>query len=219
MDPATRERLQHMSIEATGFTPGWAIVRKPPPGRSSFEKLGMHYENEVPRPGPGERWTGSYAGHVAVAVTASGEGEPTTDADSANHVVVVDAAVLVTTTDQRMLGLAFGGNVCGMAIGDGRRILLALNFADVTLVRPLMGRSVFGAEKTKGVILACRGASLGAVRVTPLRGLNFPWDPQRRRVWGRGVVEDLLNNVQSAAPTAPSDISDSCRTLLESVSG
>lgn len=203
MDQATRDRLQGMSEGATDFTPGWAVTAAPDQRRFRFDKLAMEHQHGVPRASADEKWTtNSYVAKIKIAVTAASDGTPTLDASPENVIVLLDGEATITTTDKRLLGMLSAGGVCTGPLSPSRRILFAVRYADVTQVEQVSSTGILGGRKVTGAVLACSGASLGVVTVVPVRGLNNPWTPEKRSVWGRGVGDALWSDLDAGAPHA-----------------
>ncbi|MYS24271.1 hypothetical protein GA0115240_16255 [Streptomyces sp. DvalAA-14] len=197
---ADLRKLIHENSEK--YVPSWAVVSDPKDSaQGRYAPLNMQWKHGVPVALQGEEtWSGScYIGWVKIAVTVDDAGGPFDTPDSARTVKVCECMGTIVTTDRRITGKLQGGTVLGRPLNDGQCFLFSLDYKDARSAQPVLKPKVFGSPQVAGGQIVCATAGTGGVNIVPSRGLNNPWDPSRRSVWGRGVGLDLWQTIVAAA--------------------
>ena len=193
-------KLIHQNSEK--YVPGWALVSEPKDSaQGRYAPLNMEWKYGVPVALRGEEsWTGScYFGWVKIAVTVDDVGGPSDTPDNARIVKVCECMGTIITTDRRIMGRLGGGLVLGRQMNAGQCFLFSLDYKDARSAQPVVKHKLFGSPQVTGGQIMCAGVGQGGVNIVPSRGLNHPWDPSERRLWGRGVGLSLWQTIVAAA--------------------
>lgn len=195
----TPELRSAMREASETFSPSWALLKTSGKPNGRFDAVGIQWHSNIPYPNEGEKWTGGcYIANLGLVVAATPDGHPSLDEKAV--VTLGGGQAIVVTTDKRVIGLfPEGGTLLGTKYDAASRLVFALNYRDAVSAEPVVESKTFGGTKLQGLTLYTRGSSFGAVKIVPVRGINHPWNDEKRGIWGKGVAESIWQDVVKAA--------------------